>query len=74
MKDIVDVFIGFLAKLIEGFARFLLSPVFPYVFLVLVSALVLWILWKIYLRLREKNLKNISYSPTFLPARGTANS
>ena len=65
MNSVVDVFLRLLAGLIEGFVKFLQSPVFPYVFWTLVVALVLWILWKIYLRLREKNLKNISYSREF---------
>ena len=65
MNPVVDVFLRLLAGLIEGIVKFLQSPAFPYVFWVLVAVLVLWILWKIYLRIREKNLKNISYSREF---------
>ncbi len=65
MNAVVDVFLRLLAGFIEVLVKFLQSPVFPYVFWILVAALVLWILWKIYLRLRENNLKNISYSREF---------
>lgn len=52
-------------KIIEGIALFIYSPVFPYFFWLAVAALVLWILWRIYLHFREKNLKNITYSREF---------
>ena len=65
MNAVVDIFLRLLAGFIEGLVKFLQSPVFPYIFWILVAAFVLWILWKIYLRLREKNLKNISYSREF---------
>ena len=65
MNAVVDVFLRLLAGFIEVLVKFLQSPVFPFVFWALVAALFLWILWKIYLRFREKNLKNISYSREF---------
>jgi uncharacterized protein (DUF58 family) len=65
MNPVFDVFLRLLAGIIEGLVKFLQSPVFPYVFWILITALMLWILWRIYLRLREKNLKNISYSREF---------
>ena len=65
MNAVVDVFLRLLAGFIDLLVKFLQSPVFPFVFWALAAALFLWILWKIYLRFREKNLKNISYSREF---------
>ena len=62
-------FIDFLSKtaqsIIEAIARFVMSPVFPYFFWLLVAVVIFLILRKIYLRIRENNLCNITYTREF---------
>ncbi|MBO5702742.1 MAG: DUF58 domain-containing protein [Clostridia bacterium] len=62
-------FIDFLSKaaqsIIEAIARFVMSPAFPYFFWLAVAVVIFLILRKIYLRIRENNLCNITYTREF---------
>lgn len=52
-------------KIAYGIVQFVLSPVFPFFLGLVAAALVFLILRAIYLRLRDRNLKNITYSREF---------
>ncbi len=51
--------------IVEGIATFLYSPAFPYVFWTVLGLLALFILWKIYIAIRDRNLPNITYTREF---------
>ena len=65
MKEFFGIIIYLFHKAVEAIARFVVSPVFPYFFWAFVAVVIFLILRKIYLRIRENNLCNITYSREF---------
>lgn len=65
MKNFFGIIVYLFYEVVEAIARFVVSPAFPYFFWLLVAVVVFLILRKIYLRIRENNLHNITYSREF---------
>ena len=65
MKQFFGIIVYLFYEAVEAVALFVMSPVFPYFFWVAVAVVILLILRKIYLRIRENNLHNITYSREF---------
>ncbi|MCQ2353744.1 MAG: DUF58 domain-containing protein [Clostridia bacterium] len=53
------------AAVVDGAGRFILSPVFPFFFWTAVAVGFYFLLRAVYLRLRDRNLSNITYSREF---------
>ena len=65
MKQFFGIIVYLFYEAVEAIALFVMSPAFPYFFWTAVAIVILLILRKIYLRIRENNLHNITYSREF---------
>ena len=65
MKQFFGIIVYLFYEAVEAIARFVMSSAFPYFFWTAVAIVILLILRKIYLRIRENNLHNITYSREF---------